>query len=194
MDLKNKFRQEIKNRARSYSSETLKQKSNVIIKSLQEILSPFSGLWAAFKPLTFEPQINFDSDLPHLQWAYPITEQSHLKFKKKVTQWQKSPLGVQEPVDGEGTALTDFEGFIIPCLGLNSMGHRLGRGAGFYDRTFGAAQNLSNKYKIGLCFSDAFTADIPNESHDLVLDVGVTEQGIYFFNNTVKKVFNRVGE
>lgn len=194
MDLKEKFRHEIKNRVRSYSPETLKQKSDVIIKSLQKLLAPFSGLWATFKPLKSEPQINFDSAFPHINWAYPSTEGTRLTFKKQVNQWQTSKHGIEEPMDGEVVELNEFEGLIVPCLGLNTKGHRLGRGAGFYDRTFGDTQHFSNKYKIGLCFNDAFTADIPNESHDLLLDVGVTEQGIYFFNNTVKKAFNGVGE
>lgn len=193
MDLKEAFRYEIKNRVRSYSQETLKHKSELILKSLQKILSPFSGLWAAFKPLKSEPQIAFEAMMPRLQWAFPVTDRKELSFKKQVHSWQTSKLGVQEPADGETVNLADFEGFIIPCLGLNTKGYRLGRGAGFYDRTLGS-QNLNNKYKIGLCFSEAFSTDVPFEAHDLLLDVGVTDQGIYFFNNTLKKDFNGVGE
>ena len=197
VDLKAQFRHEIKNKICSYSQDTLKKKSQAMISLLHKLLTPFSGLWAAYRPMKSEPQIEFDSVFPQIQWAYPVTDHSQLQFKKQVSGWKKSALGVSEPTDGEIAQLTSFEGFLIPCLGLSTQGHRLGRGAGFYDRTF-SDKNLTNNFKIGLkiglCFSDAFLADVPSESHDLLLDVGVTEQGIYFFNNTIKNIFNGVGE
>lgn len=192
MDLKVQFRHEIKNRIRSFSQDTIQSKSQAMISWLQKLLNPMAGLWSAYRPLKLEPQIDFGSALPHLNWAYPVTDGQQMKFKKNVSRWEKSTLGVDEPIDGEVAELSSFEGFLIPCLGLSTAGYRLGRGAGFYDRTLNNIQ-LSKQFKIGLCFHEAFLANIPSESHDLLLDVGITEQGIYFFNNTIKNIFNKVG-
>ena len=191
MDLKNKFRAEIKNKIGSYSSDSAAAKTDNILMTLKKLLTPFSGLWAAFKPLKTEPQIDFTA-IHKINWAFPATQDTKLIFKKNVTIWSRSQLGVQEPQDGETVALPSFEGFIIPCLGMNTRGYRLGHGAGFYDRTFDSNLNhdLDRKYKIGVCFDDAVMQEIPHLAHDLFLDIGVTENKVYFFNSNVKNVFN----
>lgn len=191
MDLKNKFRYEIKNKIGTYSPDVTAVKSDKILISLKKLLAPFSGLWAAFKPLKSEPQIDFAS-IQNINWAFPATQDSKLVFMKNVSNWSRSPVGVQEPQDGETVALPKFEGFIIPCLGMNTQGYRLGRGAGFYDKTFDTKlnQGLEKKYKIGVCFDDAVMQEIPHLAHDLFLDIGVTENKVYFFNSNVKNVFN----
>lgn len=191
MDLKNKFRDEIKNKMATYSADVASTKSEKIFDSLKKLLAPFSGLWAAFKPLKTEPQIDFTA-FRNISWAFPATQDSKLVFKKNVTAWMRSSLGVQEPQDGQTVALAKFEGFIIPCLGMNTQGFRLGRGAGFYDKTFDPKlnQGLEKKYKIGVCFDDAVMQEIPHQTHDLLLDIGITENKVYFFNNDVKNVFN----
>ena len=191
MDLKSKFRNDIKTTIGTYSADVVAIKSDKILTSLKKLLAPFSGLWSAFKPLKSEPQIDFTA-LANLQWAFPVTSESKLIFKTNAQQWSLSKLGVMEPIDGETVALTDCEGFIVPCLGLTTEGYRLGRGAGFYDKTFDLKlnQSLEKKYKIGICYDDAVTQEIPHLAHDLFLDIGVTENKVYFFNSNVKNVFN----
>jgi 5-formyltetrahydrofolate cyclo-ligase len=191
VDLKKKYRDEIKLKINSYTTDCSKLKSEQILVSLKKILASFSGLWAAFKPLKTEPNIDF-LQIKNLEWAFPTALNSKLVFKKNVASWTRSQMGVLEPQDGDNVDLTSFEGFVIPCLGMNALGFRLGRGGGFYDRTFDLKinQDLNKKFKVGICFDEAVKQEIPHQPHDLLLDIGITEQKVYFFNSKIKNVFN----
>jgi 5-formyltetrahydrofolate cyclo-ligase len=60
-------------------------------------------------------------------------------------------------------------------LGFDQRGHRLGYGAGYYDRFLSANPHL---LKIGLAFSCLEAAEIPVDENDVSMDLIITEQGI----------------
>ena len=66
---------------------------------------------------------------------------------------------------------------VVPLVGINSKGFRLGYGKGCYDRFFA---NHTNIYKIGLCF-DCQLAEFREEPHDIPLDCCVTETKVIYF-------------
>jgi 5-formyltetrahydrofolate cyclo-ligase len=68
---------------------------------------------------------------------------------------------------------------LMPLLGFDKAGTRLGYGGGYYDRTlFG----LSKRPKlIGFAFAVQQFEHIPREAHDVPLDAVVTEKGITHF-------------
>lgn len=65
---------------------------------------------------------------------------------------------------------------IIPGLGFDSSGFRLGRGKGYYDRYLLGKTSL----KIGLTFDSLFLSEIPCGDHDIQMDVVITESGVKF--------------
>lgn len=68
---------------------------------------------------------------------------------------------------------------VMPLLGFDKHGTRLGYGGGYYDRTLAA---LSKKPRlIGLAFAAQELPEIPREPHDVPLDAVVTEAGIRHF-------------
>lgn len=68
---------------------------------------------------------------------------------------------------------------IMPLLGFDSRGTRLGYGGGYYDRTLA---NLKKKPKlVGLAFAAQELDRIPREPHDVPLDAIVTEAGVRHF-------------
>lgn len=71
---------------------------------------------------------------------------------------------------------------IVPLLGFDSRGTRLGYGGGYYDRTLAA---LGKRPKlVGLAFAAQELDRIPREAHDVPLDAVVTETGIRHFGVT----------
>ena len=82
-------------------------------------------------------------------------------------------FGIREPQFT--TPETNLDVIITPLVAFDKNKNRLGHGCGFYDKFF------VNKscYKIGICFSlqQAFSV-FPN-SHDIPLDVIITEQNIF---------------
>jgi 5-formyltetrahydrofolate cyclo-ligase len=68
---------------------------------------------------------------------------------------------------------------IMPLLGFDARGTRLGYGGGYYDRTLAAMSKTARL--VGLAFAGQEVAEIPREGHDIPLDVIVTEAGVRQF-------------
>jgi len=64
---------------------------------------------------------------------------------------------------------------IIPCLGFDRQGYRLGFGGGFYDRTLAARS--PKPLAVGIGYSASEMPTIQPELHDIPMDVIVTENG-----------------
>lgn len=81
----------------------------------------------------------------------------------------KDALGVSIP------AMQDFsvrpEALLIPCVGFNAAGMRLGYGGGFYDRTLATQPR---PYTIGVAYSRT-AVSFDGAAHDIALDAIVTE-------------------
>lgn len=68
---------------------------------------------------------------------------------------------------------------LMPLLGFDARGTRLGYGGGYYDRTLA---RLSKKPRlVGLAFAAQELDRIPREPHDVPLDMIVTEAGVRHF-------------
>lgn len=64
---------------------------------------------------------------------------------------------------------------LVPLLGFDRGGHRLGYGAGYYDRTLAV---LPGAYAIGCGFAAQEVARVPAEVHDRRLDLIATEAAV----------------
>lgn len=68
---------------------------------------------------------------------------------------------------------------LMPLLGFDKHGTRLGYGGGYYDRTLAAMQKTPRL--VGLAFAAQELDHIPRESHDVPLDAVITEAGVRYF-------------
>lgn len=62
---------------------------------------------------------------------------------------------------------------LVPCVGYDADGYRLGYGGGFYDRTL--ARGPSRPFTVGLACAATRQAHLPREPHDLPLDLILSE-------------------
>jgi 5-formyltetrahydrofolate cyclo-ligase len=86
-------------------------------------------------------------------------------------------FGTLAPSDLAARAEPDL--VLMPLLGFDKDGTRLGYGGGYYDRTL--AHIGKKPLLVGLAFAAQELAHIPRESHDVPLDAVITEAGIRFF-------------
>ncbi len=71
---------------------------------------------------------------------------------------------------------------LMPLLGFDASGTRLGYGGGYYDRTLA---HISKKpLLVGLAFATQELAHIPRDTHDIPLDAVITEEGVRFFGKS----------
>ncbi len=66
---------------------------------------------------------------------------------------------------------------LIPPIGFDAQGYRLGYGGGFYDRTLAAL--APQPLKIGVAFEMARIATIKPQPHDIAMDFIATEKSWY---------------
>jgi len=85
---------------------------------------------------------------------------------------QPGPYGIQEPTEQcPEIALGEVDLVIVPGLGFDDDGGRLGMGGGFYDRTLAQMRAV----RIGVCFRGQRVGAVPRDAHDLLMDVVVSE-------------------
>jgi len=84
------------------------------------------------------------------------------------------PLGIPYPVDSDPVVPTAA---LLPMVGWDEGGHRLGYGGGFFDRTL--ASLAKKPVLIGVSYEMARMKTIRPQSWDIPMDWVVTERGIY---------------
>lgn len=82
--------------------------------------------------------------------------------------------GIAEPESRE-VVVPDL--LLIPCVGFDREGYRLGYGGGYYDRTLAAWPGAARPATIGIAYEACRIEDgvLEREAHDLPLDAIVTE-------------------
>lgn len=70
---------------------------------------------------------------------------------------------------------------LVPLLGFDAAGRRLGYGGGYYDRTLEALRAQGPVQAIGIAYAGQEVAVLPTESFDMPLDAVLTEKGIKRF-------------
>ena len=85
---------------------------------------------------------------------------------------EKGNFEIMEPKDSCEKA-EKIDCVLIPTVGVSKSGVRLGYGKGYYDRFL----SLIDAVKISLTYSKQIVKSIPNDSHDVKMDLIVTEDG-----------------
>jgi len=91
-------------------------------------------------------------------------------------QVRETKHGIREPVSGNPVPLQFIDLVIVPGLGFSSQGHRIGRGAGFYDRFLAQPEFLG--ISCGIAFEEQIIETIPMLDHDVPLCMLATDRGI----------------
>jgi 5-formyltetrahydrofolate cyclo-ligase len=84
------------------------------------------------------------------------------------------PLGIPYPDHAE--VLTPNQ-VLLPMLGWDAAGYRLGYGGGFFDRTLAALPKRPRV--IGTAYELQYLETIHPQPHDIPVDFVVTERGVY---------------
>ncbi len=187
---KETLRTELRNRRRQlYQSADLKTFEALADNFFQALPSLFNpSTVAGYYPLGSE--IN---PLPLLealeqggtQLALPVVvkENAPLEFRiyKTGDKLKKGLEGALEPLKTAQPANPDI--VLVPLLGFDETGNRIGQGKGYYDRTLGALRNERAVLAIGLAFEGQREQTLPLEAHDQDLDAVISEARCWVFRS-----------
>lgn len=86
------------------------------------------------------------------------------------------PFGTSHPEEGAESMQPQV--VIVPLVAFDRRGMRLGYGGGFYDRTLLVLRGQGLVHAVGIGFAMQEQASIPDEAHDHLLNLIVTESGL----------------
>ena len=92
------------------------------------------------------------------------------------------PLGILEPSPAAAEIHPDI--VLVPLAAFDRTGHRIGYGAGHYDRTLAQLHKSKGFAAIGLAFSGQEVAAVPALQHDVALDYVLTETKAFDFRSS----------
>jgi len=90
-------------------------------------------------------------------------------------------LGIPEPTSRRlgPRALADAGVVVVPAVAVDLQGHRLGRGAGYYDRALTeVAADI-----VAVVYDEELLAVVPNEPHDVPVAAALAPRGITRFSS-----------
>ena len=119
-------------------------------------------------------------EFPELAWYVPKVEGERMDFYsyKLGDEVQINRWGIEEPVGGEKSTPVTDDIVLVPCVGVDTFGTRLGYGGGYYDKYF---SELPDVTLIAPIYSCQYMDELPSEDHDLKVDAVVSEDFFRLF-------------
>jgi 5-formyltetrahydrofolate cyclo-ligase len=87
-------------------------------------------------------------------------------------------MGIPEPVLTAEAIEPDL--LFVPLACFDRRGHRIGYGAGHYDRSLERLRAMKPIHAVGVAYGVCEVGVVPYEAHDQILDAIVTEQETFF--------------
>ena len=112
--------------------------------------------------------------------AYPAIEQEtrvmSFRFVAETEAMEERGLGFREPAEDAEEAVA-LDAIVVPALQIDASGHRIGYGAGYYDRTLPRYSPPATA--IGVAFDFQLIAEVPVTEGDVAVSMVVTDQRVF---------------
>jgi len=183
--MKKTIRRDLKNKREKLSQNEVSENSNKIKNRLFEMKEFKQSSYLLF-------YISYDNEV----YTHDMIKEC-LKNKKKVivpvsdrknrclilsnlTNWKDlitGAYGILEPRADkiEKVPVEQIDLIIVPGVGFDEQGRRIGHGKGYYDNLL---RNSKNALHIGLAFEVQIVKEIPVDSHDIPVNKIITEKRV----------------
>ena len=171
---KNRIRENLKSKILNIKNR--KDKENKVVQNFYSFLKFYNC----------KKVISYYSDEYEIQSRYLFTDKVKVyypRIKDNILFFiypeylKKGKYGILEPTGKDDLQPQNSDLSVIPSLAVNFNGYRLGRGGGYYDRTFSNIENL----KIGLGFDELSITDFRSEFFDIKFSYFITETKVLKF-------------
>jgi 5-formyltetrahydrofolate cyclo-ligase len=165
--------------------EACAARSEKIIRSLEEHESVKTAKSAAlFWPIVDKHEVDlraFDASLRArgVRVAYPAIDPDSgdmtFRFVSDSSELEECGYGFSEPPAAAPLA-SDLDIVIVPAIAVDPAGHRIGYGAGYYDRTL--PKYAPPAVTIAVAFDYQLVAEVPTTAGDVAVSWIVTDQRV----------------
>ena len=188
-NVKTIYRQSILRVRAALSASDITQLSESILKLAHKELDistceALGGYFAANNEVSIEAIIKTRLQ-KKLTTTFPVISSNQsmaMVNPENLKKLSKNKFNILEPVSGNEVLPMEHDMIIVPTVGVDKNGFRVGYGGGYYDRLLKPILNKKNRpLIIGLVYDFQLIDDLINEEHDIKLDVVVTEKQVINF-------------
>lgn len=162
---------------------------DLLLIRFQQLNLPFIEYLHAYLPMhdkaepDTEPLIrSLEFSNPGLALAVPRiisdTEMVHILLTDQ-TELHRNEFGILEPLEGETLSPQLLDLVLVPLLGFDLQGQRVGYGKGYYDRFLATCRE--DVIKVGLSFFGPVNKIDDTGQWDIPLDYCITPEKVYEF-------------
>ncbi|MBN2602565.1 MAG: 5-formyltetrahydrofolate cyclo-ligase [Candidatus Thermoplasmatota archaeon] len=181
--MKENIRNELKISRKNLSSSLVEKKS-LIIKEKLFATSEFIRSQKILFYISYDNEVRTHEmikesiDCGKIVCVPFVKKNEHRIIPIKLENWNDLEIGSYNILEPKQNKLKKFpleeiELIIVPGIGFDARGNRIGHGMGYYDRLLSITNNC---FKIGLGFHCQIVEYIPADPHDVRLDMVITEK------------------
>jgi 5-formyltetrahydrofolate cyclo-ligase len=163
---------------------------DLLLIQFQTLRLPFLSRIMSFYPIdvynevdTFPITDYLHFKNPALEIAYPRTDLKDHTMQAVLcgpdTIFEDNEFNVPEPLLGEVIDPASLDLVLVPLLGFDEEGHRIGYGKGFYDRFLTICRE--DCMKVGLSYFEPVERLKDTHEFDVPLDICITPHQVYVF-------------
>lgn len=193
MNTRQQLRQQLRQARRSLSQQQQQQAARQLCSRLKRLPTIITAQHVAI----YLPNDGEIDPTPFIRWCWQMGKQTYLPVLNPLAEnrlWFlpyhhnttliKNRYGIAEPTRHNGQQTMPahkLDLVLLPLVGFDKSGGRLGMGGGYYDRTFGYTQRFAGQKpkRLGLAHSLQEVNQLPVESWDIALEGIVTDTGTY---------------
>jgi len=141
-----------------------------------------SGFWPMRSEVDVRPMMFALSDVGARICLPAILDKTTIVFRELVPGVPLIDMGFGTEGPAEHAEVLDPSVMLVPLAAFDARGHRIGYGAGYYDRAI--ARLTANGHAprlIGIAFDCQEVEAVPDEPHDVVIPEILTESGLRRF-------------
>jgi 5-formyltetrahydrofolate cyclo-ligase len=166
--------QVLTNRSGKLAADTADQLGSQLLKLCSQLGAKSVGIYLSFGSEPVTDAFVVAAKSAGISLSAPRTgPDSSMEFARLEGPTKSSELGFLQPI-GEIVEPDDLDLIIAPALSVDSLGNRLGRGGGFFDRYL----EQFNGPVAAVIYEHELVSDLPSEAHDKPVQYAVTPSRI----------------
>lgn len=185
--LKSRLRKEIRGRRGAIGQSSREEWDTAICRELVD-RTTHSRVRSVAAYMAFDGEPDLGPALAELEArgvriSLPVVQDTPGKAVIVFREWTSDALlvknryGISEPAATAEVRMMDIDLVLVPLVGWDRSGARLGMGASFYDRLFQPFSVSRKPLRVGVGYELQYSEEIPAEPWDIDLHVMLTENG-----------------
>ena len=108
----------------------------------------------------------------------PETRAYRLALLREGAELTAGHMGIEEPAEREWVPVEGVDFIVVPGIGFDAAGGRVGYGGGNYDRILAPVAGNAGCFKVGLAFGFQVFDRVPVGDNDILMDAVITERAV----------------